>query len=474
MTPADLTKADILAAFGMPPKDAIAYLEGKGLRFGWNWQDTLDQAHARSFTVAKVARMDVLRELRSAVVNVAKTGQTEAQFIKTLTPELQRLGWWGKQVIVDSQGNAERVQMGSPRRLSTIYRTNMQSAYMAGHYKNGMQAIDTHPYWEWVAILDGKTRAAHRALDGTIFAMTDGFTRVAWPPVGYNCRCIPNPISRARLKERGVQPTDTSGLLQTRQVDLGVDKATGEMRTTTVQGFYKKGPNGKDIWVGPDAGFNASPASSHIMDELLVQRAQKLQATYAPKPGTPGTPATPGAAGTGAGKGTEAAAKALRQAQAVVTSPARQKAWKAFVANSHDFGKPQNQSMTVGILQAAEIQHAQSLGLEPPNPVIFVEDRLIVGKKAQRHQADGDALTREQWESLPVQLAQAKAVYWDKPLNAFVYAMRSNDTTTEVLVVRVTDKKGSQAHAPVAASGYQMKTALIKEKLLKGSYVRVR
>ena len=44
MAPVDLTKADILAAFGMPPKDAIAYLEGKGLRFGWNWQDTRDQA----------------------------------------------------------------------------------------------------------------------------------------------------------------------------------------------------------------------------------------------------------------------------------------------------------------------------------------------------------------------------------------------------------------------------------------------
>ncbi len=453
--PADLDKADILAAFRMPPKDAIAYLEGKGLRFGWRWQDTLDQAHARAFTVAKVARMDVLRELRTAVVGAAKTGQTEAQFVKALTPKLQELGWWGKQVIVDSDGNAERVQMGSARRLRTIYRTNMQSAYQAGHYKQAMQAIDTHPYWQWVAVLDGKTRAAHRALNGKVFALTDGFTRVAWPPMGYNCRCRTSPISRPRLKSMGIEPTDTSGILQTRQIDLGVDKATGEARKTTVQGFYTKGPKGKDIWVGPDPGFNSSPASSHIMDEVLVQRATKLQQAYS--------------------QGGADAAKALQQAQALVVSPTRVKAWRSFVANSYEFGKPQGQAMTVGVMQAAELAHAKGLGLEPPSPVIFVEDRLIVGKKAQRHEADGDALSREEWLGVPMQLAKAEAVYWDVAKRAFVYAMPSGtDSFTITLVVRVSDNKGSQAHAPEVASAYQMKNALIKEKLLKGSFVRVR
>jgi hypothetical protein len=288
---------------------------------------------------------------------------------------------------------------------------------------------------------------------------------VGWPPVGYNCRCRTNPISRARFKEMGVELTDTKDLLQTREIDLGIDKRTGEMRKTTVQGFYKKGPNGKDIWVGPDPGFNSSPASSHIMDELLVERAKKLQSAYAPL-AAPGTTAPAAQASV--------TAKALRQAQTLVNSPARQKAWQAFVANSYEFGKPQNQSMTVGILQAAEIQHAQGLGLTPPNPVIFVEDRLLIGKKAQRHEADGDALTRQQWESLPAQLAQAQAVYWDKGESAYIYELDRKETHTQILVVRVSDKKSTTSHPPMAASAYSMKTELIKEKLLKGSYVRVR
>nr|WP_050747369.1 hypothetical protein [Sodalis glossinidius] len=41
-----------------------------------------------------------------------------------LTPRLQKLGWWRKQVVVDSQGNAEAVQLGSARRLATIYNVN--------------------------------------------------------------------------------------------------------------------------------------------------------------------------------------------------------------------------------------------------------------------------------------------------------------------------------------------------------------
>ncbi|PXB81458.1 phage head morphogenesis protein, partial [Pseudomonas aeruginosa] len=85
-------------------------------------------AHDRAFTVAKAMRLDVLSDIREALERALQEGKTLKQFIEELQPVLERQGWWGRQVLVDGDGNAELVQLGSPYRLKTIYQTNLQSA----------------------------------------------------------------------------------------------------------------------------------------------------------------------------------------------------------------------------------------------------------------------------------------------------------------------------------------------------------
>ena len=63
---------DIKAVFGMTPEAAVAYLKQKGIAVSWDWQDMLDDAHATAFTVAKTAKMDVLSDIYSAVVDAAE------------------------------------------------------------------------------------------------------------------------------------------------------------------------------------------------------------------------------------------------------------------------------------------------------------------------------------------------------------------------------------------------------------------
>ena len=162
------TPADLQAIFGLEPAQAIAYLKAKGYAITWNWQEMLDQAHDQAFTVAKAMRLDLLSDIRAALETALQDGQTLQQFIEQLQPVLEAQGWWGQQVIVDGAGNAELVQLGSPRRLKTIYQTNLQSAYMAGRKASMEDSVDTHPYWRYVAILDGRTRPSHRSLSGNV------------------------------------------------------------------------------------------------------------------------------------------------------------------------------------------------------------------------------------------------------------------------------------------------------------------
>ena len=262
--------ADLKAIFGLEPEQAIAYLKSKGYAITWNWQEMVDQAHDISFTVAKAMRLDLLSDIRGALETALQSGQTLKQFIADLQPVLESQGWWGKQVIVDSQGVGEMVQLGSPRRLKTIYQTNLQSAYMAGRKASMEETTDTHPYWMYVAILDGKTRPSHRALHGQVFRHDDPIWASIFPPNGFNCRCRVVALTESAVKRRGLRIVSSEGNMFTETVETGVNKRTGEIRTAEVTGLRTTDAAGKAVTFRTDPGFNHAPGTG--LAEILKRK----------------------------------------------------------------------------------------------------------------------------------------------------------------------------------------------------------
>ncbi|WP_025132393.1 phage minor head protein [Pseudomonas sp. PH1b] len=266
------TPADLKAIFGLEPSNAIAYLKSKGYAVTWDWRDMLDKAHDQAFTVAKAMRLDLLSDIRGALETALQEGQTLKQFIAALQPTLESQGWWGKQVIVDSDGVGELVQLGSPRRLKTIYQTNLQSAYMAGRKAEMEQTTETHPYWMYVAILDGKTRPSHRALHGQVFRHDDPIWSAIYPPNGFNCRCRVVALSEAAVKRRGLKIVSSDGRMFTETVETGIDKRTGEVRTAPITGIRTTDAAGKPITFRTDPGFNHAPGTG-LADMLKRKQA---------------------------------------------------------------------------------------------------------------------------------------------------------------------------------------------------------
>ncbi len=264
--------ADLKAIFGLEPEAAITYLKSKGYAITWNWQEMRDQAHDQAFTVAKAMRLDLLSDIRGAVETALHEGQTLQQFIRELQPTLESQGWWGQQVIVDSQGVGELVQLGSPRRLKTIYQTNLQSAYMAGRKASMEESSDTHPYWRYVAILDGKTRPSHRALSGTVYRHDDPVWSAIYPPNGFNCRCRVTALSESAVKRRGLTIVSSQGQVSSETVETGVDKRTGEIRTAQVTLVRTTDAAGKPITFRTDPGFNHAPGTG-LADMLKRKQA---------------------------------------------------------------------------------------------------------------------------------------------------------------------------------------------------------
>lgn len=242
-------KINLAALFKMKPKLASEYLKNKVSQTSWNWYDIYEKEHDKIFTVAKTAGYDVLKDIRAAVQKAIDEGTTLKQFQKELKPTLQKKGWWGK--TADPNNPEKEVQLGSCRRLETIYRTNLRTSYQAGRYQALEDNAKFRPFWQYVAVLDDRTRKEHKELNGKVFRHDDPFWENFFPPNGWNCRCTVKSLSQKDLDRLGLKVESSAGKLR---------NATAELPDgTKVQGKVYR-TNGKIIQT--DVGWNYNPGRS--------------------------------------------------------------------------------------------------------------------------------------------------------------------------------------------------------------------
>jgi len=176
--------------------------------------------------------------------------KTFHQFQKELKPTLQKKGWWGEQFVGDSKGNIEKVQMGSLSRLKTIYQTNMQTSYMAGRYKTQIDNSDERPYWQYVAVMDSRTRPEPAELNEQTFRYDDPFWDSFYPPNGWRCRCRVRALSPDEVDDSSVE--SSKGHLSEEMQP--VSKNSDEMKPVAI---YTDPLTGHKI--SPDVGWSYNP-----------------------------------------------------------------------------------------------------------------------------------------------------------------------------------------------------------------------
>ncbi|WII92838.1 phage minor head protein [Kingella negevensis] len=196
----------------LPPKKAIEWLKTKKVT-AENYRNLTESEIAKVYTIAKMTDLDMLQDIKSSLIAAAEQGKPFAAWKKDLLQHLANKGWLhpnghnGKDIIDPKTGeifgSATDIGIHSiPRRLENIYRTNMQAAYNAGQYQTYMADVDNRPYWQYDAVGDHRTRAAHAAMDGLVYRYDDPFWATFYPPNGYRCRCSVMALS-ARDVERG-------------------------------------------------------------------------------------------------------------------------------------------------------------------------------------------------------------------------------------------------------------------------------
>lgn len=211
------------------PKEALDYMRRKGYRVGFDHRDVWQEEHATSWTVAKAMRLDILEAIRAAIDEAIAGGQAFAEFKRELQPLLEKLGWWGRGALLDPlTGETRDVQLGSPRRLKTIYDVNMRQAHAAGQWERIERTTRTHPYLLYQLGPSREHRPEHVGWSGILLRADDPWWQTHFPPNGWGCKCWVRQVSR-RESER----LQASGSYATTAPDLGmmdyVNRRTGQV-----------------------------------------------------------------------------------------------------------------------------------------------------------------------------------------------------------------------------------------------------
>lgn len=260
--------SELKAVFGKPAQEAVAYFERKRQQPSHGWETVNAAEQQRSFTVAQSAGFNVLGDIQNALNRARDEGWSHKQFQDHLEPLLRAKGWWGKaidpatgEILKTYPGTNRPVVYGSPARLRLIYDTNMAASYAAGRFERQLASKDTHPYLRYVAVMDKRTRRAHRALHGQVWPVDHPFWHTNYPPNGYRCRCMAQ-----SLRTSDVPPGTLNQGGQSIEKLVPVNAARDMLR---VQGW--KAPDGREIY--PDAGFDTAPGN----DAHLAQLGKSLE-----------------------------------------------------------------------------------------------------------------------------------------------------------------------------------------------------
>jgi len=266
----------------LPFEEAIRFFAEKGLVLSPDsYRDVWAAAHVQAFTVARVTAMDILEDLRKAVDDAVRNGTPLNAFKRNLVPILERRGWFAPQgekpETVMPDGTVRKRL--TPWRLDTIYRTNLQSAYQAGRYRQMLENAPNRPWWMYDAVNDSRTRPSHAAMDGKVYRFDHPIWKRWHPPVGYNCRCRLRSLSDRDMQRSGKKESIQPPLAQP---DPGFDYNPGMVKWKPDLNRYT--PEARRIL---DAANLGVPTNTTRLAEWLTRARDGMKQTGIPASDAP-------------------------------------------------------------------------------------------------------------------------------------------------------------------------------------------
>jgi hypothetical protein len=347
------------------------------------WHEEL----ATGFTVAKAMQIDVLSDMHSAVTQAVEKGQSFETFKKNLKPILKEKGWWGSKEMEDPlTGHTVEAQLGSDRRLKTIYDTNMRQSFVHGQYERIMDS-ELHPYMMYRIGSSVHHRPAHVQWDGLILPKDDPWWGFHMPQKEYGCRCGIEAVSESRKLKY-----EKEGILTPPKADGskgGVIRVKTEAPPEVFRTYFneRKGTLER-VPQGVHPSFNWDTRGESRNTGAIRQLVQKARD------------------------------KTPEQFDGIINSILKSQANKndfyGFIEDALERKQDRQHSAAVGVLDSEITKFLSGKKIDlSKNPVIMLESKLVnSGKYTRKHTRMGNAPSKEDWYNLLDWLMDSP-LFWD-------------------------------------------------------------
>lgn len=242
----------------MEPTDVVRAFEARGeLRPTVRWSEMMHENHAVAFTVAKIAKLDLLRSMQTSIGDVIRNGGTFEEWKSGIMPELQKAGWWGAVSNRELTGTDDTIIVNN-RRLRTIYNTNVRMSMASGHWQRIQRQKDVMPYLRYLPSSSEHKRPLHMSWYGILLPVDHPFWQTHFPPNGWGCKCHFEQVTERRMKRMGWTVTPDSDL----------PRAARE--------FFPAAGGSIMVPDGIDPGFSYNPGTAHLR-AIAAKAANSIQ-----------------------------------------------------------------------------------------------------------------------------------------------------------------------------------------------------
>lgn len=119
----------------------------------------------------------------------------------------------------------------------------------------------------------------------------------------------------------------------------------------------------------------------------------------------------------------------------IALAPQRLAAYRTWLNDVLTDDHSRGRTFTVGFMAEAEMVFVAQQGLQTGSGAVVLEDRLIVGKKADRIARSGRELSATEWSSVPEIITNPGAVLWSPDQQRIIYvASASADASARIVV----------------------------------------
>lgn len=165
------------------PEEAVDFIKSLTSFTRAAYHRLAPQYRQAAFTVARVEEIALLDRTQELLAQALEQGWTKQEFIDRLN------------AAFDSAG----VTRLSSFHAELVFQQNMTTAYSNGRYQQmrDPEVLRALPFWRYRTMEDERVRPNHAALDGFVAAADDSVWSYIYPPNGFNCRCMVEPLLRS-------------------------------------------------------------------------------------------------------------------------------------------------------------------------------------------------------------------------------------------------------------------------------------